>query len=854
MRRGFASLLIGLAAMIAPAGLALAAEESRPAPSAAAQSPQPPQDSPRLVHTIELRFPNQGGVSMVQAETYLYYMEIKSQVSRPSEGVWIPYTDEIEEIVVEDFRRLWNTNFLDDLWIEVEDDPFENGVEGVRIIFNLEERQRVKVVRYTGSESIDRGEIEEKLQGAGLEIRLDTFIDLRMVSRVEAALRQLFSDGGYQFAEVTHEITSVAGGPKLVHLTFNIDEGPKVEIKKIEFVGNRAMSGGTLKRKMKGTKERWWLSWISGRGTYQPAKFEEDAVSIMGHYRDKGYIAAQVGQPEVHYLELSSDGKTRGVRLRIPVSEGERYRIGNVTFDGNTVVESDGLQVLFEAEPGEFYSEKRVREGLDKARELYGRLGYYEFTGFPDLVPRDLDATANGNDNGGGSAPARRRLEPIVDVTVRLQEGMQYFVNRITFVGNKTTHDEVIRREVRLVENGVFDTEALKYSIRRLNQLGYFEPLDLEGGEGVSVEKAGQENEVDVTLTLNEQNLNQVTFGAGVSQWYGFFGQLSFQTSNFLGRGEALSIMAQSGSRSKNYMLTFTKPFMFGRPVSGAFSVFKRDIRFIGSYTESSAGTSATVGFPIADFTRVFMGYSLEQVHVTEVNQVFFLSPFFLRNPFLQDALLLGQAGKRTISKITPTIMHDTVDHPIFPTSGRRYSTGIELAGLGGNTRFYKPSVEGVWYMRHTSRTSIGLRAQLQTITAYGGTEVLPIFERLWLGGEYSVRGYDIRTIGPRAPFSGFVIGGNKSALFNAEYLITVASPVRLVLYYDAGQVRAERQDFRMDEFKTSTGLEVRFMMPILNVPFRLIYAHNPQREGVLTNRFRPAPKNTFRFAVGTTF
>ena len=853
MRRGFASLLIGLAAMTAPAGSALVAEES-PAPSAAAQSSQPPLDSPRLLHTIELLFPNQGNVSMVQAETYLYYMEIKSHVSRPSEGVWIPYTDEIEEIILEDFRRLWNTDFLDDLWIEVVDDPFENGVEGVRVIFNLEERQRVKVVRYTGSEAIDRGEIDEKLQAAGLEVRLDTFIDLRMVSRIEAALRLLFADEGYQFAEVTHKVTPVAGGPKLVHLTFNVNEGPKVEIKKIEFVGNRAMSDRTLKKKMKGTKERWWLSWISGRGTYQPARFEEDAVSIMGHYRDKGYITAQVGQPEVHYLELSSGGKTRDVRLRIPVSEGERYRIGNVTFDGNAVLNSEGLQTLFKIKSGEFYSEKRVREGLEKARELYGRLGYYEFTGFPDLVPRDPDANANGNDNGGGTARARRRPEPLVDMTLRMQEGMQYFVNRITFVGNKTTHDEVIRREVRLVENGVFDTEALKYSIRRLNQLGYFEPLDFEGGEGISVDKGEQENEVDVTLTLNEQSLNQVSFGAGVSQWYGFFGQVSFQTSNFLGRGESLSVMAQSGSRSKNYMLTFMKPFMFGRPLSGSFSVFKRDIRFIGSYTESSAGTSVTFGAPIADFTRVFMGYSYELVDVTEVNPIFFNSPFFLRNPFLQDALLLGQEGNRTISKITPSIRHDTVDHPLFPTSGRRYSASVELAGLGGNTRFYKPSLEGLWFMRHTDRTSIGLRAQLQWISAFGGTKVLPIFERLWLGGEYSVRGYDIRTIGPRAPFSGFVIGGNKSALFNAEYSVAIASPVRLVFFYDAGQVQDQRQSFRMDEFKTSTGAEVRFMMPILNVPFRLIFAHNPQREGVLTNRFEPAPKNTFRFAIGTMF
>ena len=851
MRRWCFALLMGIPFVTPPVGQAVAAEPSRPAPSAAAaQSPQPPLDSPRLLHNVELRFPNQGGVSMVEPQTYLYYMQIGNHVSRPSEEVWTPYTEEMEEIVLADFRRLWDTNFLDDLWIEVVDDPFENGVEGVRVIFNMEERQRVKVVSYSGSDELDRGDIEEKLQEAGIVIRLDTFIDPRVVSRVEAALRLMFSEKGYQFAEVSHDITAVAGGPKLVHVTFHMNEGPKVQIKKIEFVGNRAMSDRTLKRKMKSTKERWWLSFISGRGTYQPYMFEEDAQHIIEHYRNKGYITAQVGQPEMHYLEDSSDGKTRGVRLRIPVSEGVRYRIGDVTVDGNTVVRSEGLLRLFDLKPGEFYNEKQVREGLDETREVYGALGYYEFTGFPDLVPRDLAANANGNGNGGGSAIAASP-EPIVDVTMRVQEGMQYFVNQITFVGNLTTHDEVIRREIRVVEHGVFNTEGLKNSIRRLNQLGYFEPLE---DDGIQVEPAEQENEVDLTIALREQQLNQITFGAGASQFDGFFGQLSFRTTNFLGRGESLTLTAMSGSRAKNYQVAFMKPFLFGRPISGGVDLYKRDIHYFGQFTESSIGTTVTVGLPIAYFTRMFMSYSLEEVEVKEVNPLFTDSQFVRLNPFFADALLIGQGGIRTISKITPSIRHNTVDHPIFPTTGRSYSAGIELAGLGGNTSFYKPSVEGIWHLRHTTRTSVGLRARFEFIAPYAGTELLPIFERLVLGGEYSVRGYDIRTIGPRDPITGMVIGGNKSALFNAEYLVTIAGPLRLVFFYDAGQVREARQDFRMDEFKTSTGAELRFFLPVLNVPFRLIFAHNPQRQGMLDNRMRPAKANTFRFAVGTSF
>ena len=840
MRRFLYPLVIGLALAVTSAGLARAAE---PAGPAAAQAPQPPLDSPKLLHNIELRFPTQGGVPMIEPATYLYYMEIDTHVSQPAQGVFTPYTEAMEEIVLADFRRLWDTRFLSDLWIEVEDDPFENGVEGVRVIFNLEERERVKLVNYTGSDELDRGDIEDMLEGTGLQLRLDTFIDPQTVSRIEAALRQMFAEKGYQFAEVSHDITAVAGGPKLVHVTFHMSEGPKIQIKKIGFVGNQVMSDRSLKRKMKGTRERWWLSFISGRGTYQPSKFEEDAELIEAHYRDKGYIFAQVGQPEVTYLEKSLDGKTHGVELRIHVSEGERYRVGNVTFDGNTIVKVEGLESLFNLKPGEFYDEEEVRDGILQAREVYGQFGYYEFSAYPDLQAREEAADGTGTDAAATSA--RRDADPIVDVTVRIQEGTQYFVNRITFVGNLTTHDEVIRREMRLVENGVFDSEALKYTVRRLNQLGYFEPID-EGA--IQVEQAEQENQKNVTFTLTEQNANSVSFGAGISQFDGFFGTVSFQTTNFIGRGETLTVMVQSGSRVKNYMLSFTEPFLFGRPVSTGFSLYRRDIQYIGQFTQSSVGTDVTIGLQVADFTSLYTSYSYQQVELTELNPIF-LTGSFLQDPFFQDML-----SERTISKVTPSIRFNTVDHPIFPNEGQSYTLSLGLAGLGGDTKFYNPSAEGIWYFRHTSRTSFGLRGQAEFVAPYAGTTQLPIFERLVLGGEYNVRGYDIRTIGPRDQATGFVIGGNKSLLFNGEYSISIASPVRLIFFYDAGQVRDDGQAFAMNQFRTSTGAEVRFFMPILNVPFRLIFAHNPQREGVLDNRLQLAAKNSFRFAMGTTF
>src|SRR4029079_5523905 len=241
---------------------------------------------------------------------------------------------------------------------------------------------------------------------------------------------------------------------------------------------------------------------------------------------------------------------------------------------------------------------------------------------YPDYKFRDQPNPAEPQtpDALKAEAPAAAPGPPVVDVVMRMQEGKQFFVNRLTFTGNTTTHDNVIRREVRLVEDGVFNTEALKYSVKRLNQLGYFKPLE-GGSKDVDVQKTpGTDNKVDVKLKLEEQNRNQLTFGAGVSEFEGFFGQMSFSTSNFMGRGESLTLSAQAGSRAQNYSLAFTEPFLFDRNITGGFNLYRNEIRYTGQYTQRSIGDVVTFGFPLGGFTRLFLNYSYERVKVTEIN------------------------------------------------------------------------------------------------------------------------------------------------------------------------------------------------------------------------------------------
>ena len=272
------------------------------------------------------------------------------------------------------------------------------------VVYDMEERERVKIVDYEGLKKVDQSKIEEKLKEKGITIRLDSFIDPGMIRRVTGVVRELYAAEGYQFAEVKPEIKPVEGGTKLVHVTFHVTEGPKVRIRDIDFVGNKAVSDGKLSRKMKENKEKGFFGFITGGGTYKEDKFADDAQLITDAYRDEGYIMAQVGQPQMRTLEDSTDGRTRWIQLQVPITEGKKYAVGNFDFEGNKVVKSEALRPLFKLEKGETYSQKKIKKGLEKAQEVYGSGGYMEFTAYPDLKPRDQPA--EGDAANGPPAPA----------------------------------------------------------------------------------------------------------------------------------------------------------------------------------------------------------------------------------------------------------------------------------------------------------------------------------------------------------------------------------------------------------------------------------------------------------------
>jgi len=807
----------------------------------------PPEGSGPVIYQIVPCFEAQGGAPLVDIETYLYYIHLSP--SRPSQNEWTAFNDEATAVARDDFTRLWATGFLDDLSIEAIDYRFSNGVPGKLIVYHMEERQRVKIVEYQGLKGVERSAIDDRLKEAGVSIRLDTFIDDSSVRKAEGIVRQLLQEKGYLAASVTHRVQPVSGQPKLVRLTFDLSQGPQTKIQSVQFIGNHAVGSRALRTQLKkNTPRPWWVptflpSWILGGSTYQEPAFDEDADHIAQFYRDNGYVTASVGAPQLAIVRESKDHLTRWAALTIPVTEGARYRVGDFAIEGNSTVKTDRLRSLFTITSNGYYNEQGVRKGLEKAREAYGAAGYYEFTAYPDLTPREGEA--------------------VVDVTLRVQEGKQFFINRITFSGNTVTHDNVIRREVALVEGGVLNTEALKYGVRRLNQLGYFKPL--QDDKDVKVEKVPRvDDRVDVTFKVEEQNRNSITFGAGLSQYEGLFGSIGYTTSNLLGRGESLSVTLQKGQRANVYQLGVTEPYLFERPISASINLYSRRNDFYQTNASTTGGTATTttttaaysevregatlgVGRPLWRYATGSMAYTYEVIDVAIADSLLSGTssssnaglPLF--NPDLDD-------GRHIDSRIAPTVLYNTVDNPITAHSGTRISGSVQIAGamLRGGYNYLKPELEFVRYFPTSRRTGFGLRGQSGLLWTYGGTATLPYYLRYYLGGENQIRGTDFQTVGP-LDSQNRNLGGNKFLLFNAEYYLDLFSSVRVLAFHDAGQAFDETHPFDVLQLRTSSGGELRVFVPVINVPFRLIYYVNQYRDTFQPNR-------GFKFAVGTTF
>jgi outer membrane protein insertion porin family len=767
--------------------------------AAPALAEEPPQ-----VERVEI-----AGTHQMPAGSYLFYVSTKPG-------------DRYDEVRLRaDFRRLWGTGFLDDLRLEV-----DNGMTGRIVRFRVLERARLRVVDFQGSQELSSTEIADRLKKEQAALPLDAFFDPGRARRAENVVRRMLGEKGYLFATVKHEARPLGGSG--VQVSFVIADGLRARLRHVDFEGNQAFPDGQLKGRMK-TKERgfWNLSWLKGSDVYTADKWEEDQRRLTDHYLDHGHVRATVGEPATSFADgeigLFRKKPVKWVDLKVPVTEGAAFRVGSLGFSGLSVFDEAQVRPLFALPEGELYRESRVQKGYERLREAYGARGYPFMTG----------RTERSADDARG----------VVDVVVAVDEDKLYHVGRIRFAGNGTTRDSVLRREVFLNEGDVLDTARLRDTVRRLNQLGYFKTV-----ENPRIEpQAGASDRLDVTFPVEERNGSVFTAAASTGP-LGPTVSGSFSTSNLFGRGQTFAIEVERGARYGKEEVSILEPYFRGRPVSLGLNLHRVRSEYDGSvaegapgYTVNSKGFGTTLGMPLGRFKRFDVAYSFAVIDPHAAPEV--------------DLELVGT--HRQESRLSPTFSYNTIDSPLMPRRGLQVRGGIGVVGgpLGGSVDYLEPHLRVAGWVPHTRRTALGLRLEGGWLQPFGDTATpgrrlpsgLPFDKRYRLGGDTSIRGFGLQRVGPRDA-DGTLIGGNKYVLGSAEYAFDVAGPLRLLAFVDAGQAYAEGETVDLGRLRTSTGVELRFLIPVLNVPVRLIQSWNLNRGS------DPAKAREFRFTFGTSF
>ncbi len=763
-----------------------------------------------------------------------------------------------------DFNSLWNTGYFDDLRIEREQSP-----KGWIIHVYVKEKPTIREIKYEGLSSVSQSDVLDKFKEQKVGLTQESQYDPTKVKHAEVVIKQLLAAHGRQFATVRSEVRPIP--PAAVSLTFVVKEGPKVKVGKIKFEGNHALSNRELQSAMKNLKpigipHSIFLENLFAR-TYDSTKLSEDAERVRYFYQTKGYFKALVGDPKTQIHDTSgvkwyfpfksSPGKA--VDITIPVEEGQRYRLKEITFSGNKAVKNtQALRALFKIKDGDVFDTEAIRKGLEALRKAYAALGYINFTPVPNTDADD-----------------EKRL---ISLRIDLDEGKQFYVRRIEFQGNTTTRDKVIRRELALEEGQVYNGNLWELSLLRLNQLQYFDQLKPE--QDSEIKQNAQDGTVDITLKVKEKGKNSIGLTGGVSGLSGAFVGINYTTNNLFGKGESLSLEFQIGQYQRNETRSFTQPYLFDRPLQFGWSVYHRSYNYnqaaltqiqlnesvnlpqsyqalLQNFTQTSTGFTTSLSYPVKrTFKRVGITYSFDDSSVQTFSAA--------STDYFESLAFRGISGPNALngiitSKIVPNFSYAKIDNPQRPHTGQSVYFATEFAGLGGNVKYVKPVAEYKKFLPvNKGRNTLGFRALGSWITGYGG-QVAPPFDRFYMGGDTDIRGFDIRAISPVAffptavtvplqnpdgtdvplnpanprqgtynitiPVSQIIFpGGDTNLVTNLEYRVPVVGPVTLAPFVDTGlDFISEPSQLRIAGPQVTTLQTTVFGCPALNSSFQCV-------------------------------
>ena len=729
-----------------------------------------------------------------------------------------------------DFNSLWNTGYFEDIKFLREQTP-----KGWRLIVQVKEKPTIREINYVGTSSVSQSDILDRFKQDKVGLVVESQYDPTRIKRAEVSIKNLLSEHGRQFATIRTEVRQIP--PAAVSITFVVKEGPKVKVGKIKFDGNKNINSRTLRAAMKNLKpigipHSIFLESIFAK-TYDATKLEEDTERVRAEFQNRGYFKANITDPktEIHdtghkafHIPLLQAGPGKAVDITMPIEEGDKYRLGKITFKNNKEISNiAALRSLFPLKDGDIFSREKVAKGLENMRKAYGEYGFINYTGVPSTTFDDE--------------------KKLAFLEIDIDEGKKFFVRRIEFVGNTTTRDKVIRRELSLEEGGVYNSRLWELSLLRLNQLSYFDQLKPDD-PNVTEKKLDEKNgQVDLTLKVHEKGKNSIGLNGGVSGLEGAFIGLNYSTNNFLGKGETLQVQISLGNLARSVMFGFTQPYMFDRPLQFGFTVFGNKISYnqarqlsifsgqnlnlpsavlqnLQNYSQSSVGFTTSLSYPLRrSFKRLGITYSLDRST---------LIPLSTASKTLFDFIAFrGISGPNAVngiitSKIFPNFSFNTLDSGISPHHGHQMTLGAEFAGIGGTVRSIRPIAQYKQFIpMQKGRNALGFTLNGSYISGFGGL-VAPPFQRFYMGGENDIRGFDIRSISPVAflPSSNVITltnpdgtpvlrnpsnprqgnwtvpipvdqivfpGGDLSVWTNLEYRITIAGPVAVAPFIDSG-------------------------------------------------------------------
>ena len=754
-------------------------------PSAQSQIPQqaPQQPPPRpIIRAIDVEY---SGPATVSKERILAYMRTK---------VGQPFNDATLE---QDVEALYKSGAVQNVRIFGEPQG-----DGVKVIVHVQTRLIAREIVIEGANRIGATKLRKEIK-----LKLNQPIKEEDLEEAREKIIEIYQSHGFTDVSVQFRVEPIDETHGTARVVYTVSEGVKGAVAQINFDGNAHISTWRLRKEMK-TKRQTIVAFLDKSGRLDEAQLQQDLDTLRDLYHDHGFVDVEIKDVR---RERNAKGK---LTLTIVIVEGPQYHVRNLTISGEKIAREQGIRVLLKMKEGSVYSPKQLHDDAKSVADAYGSGGYVDLVITPESIP---------------AGPA------LVDVHYKIEEGERSYLNRVNIEGNTRTKDKVIRREVLVAPGDVFNTVRVDTTKKRLENLGYFSKAE------TYPEDTDVPGRKDLTILVQEKRTGSLSFGGGFSTVEQIVGTAELTQGNFdllnwpsfTGGGQKFRLRLSYGSVSKNFLLSLTEPYFLDRRLSLGGSLFYSEADYLSvDYNQRNYGFSFELRKPLTSFMYASLGYTLQNVEIFNVSSA---AP-----PEIQS-----QEGTFTESKIFSSLVFDRRDNPLLTRTGQRITLSPFIAGgfLGGDTQIYGWDLEGAQYFPLKWDTILLIDGEIATVDTWGNGSLVPLFERLYLGGANNLRGFPFREVGPEQ--NGEPVGGQSMARLTVEWTFPIIEQARGAFFYDSGFVNAPSWKWDFSHLASDVGFGIRINLPI--GPMRLDYGYPLERAGYHGG-------GHFNFSVGYQF